>query len=62
MQKVATAKAAAEKARQKAIAEGRAVKHDEQDEQDEAIEKLEAQLKEREEAEEREDEKEDARA
>ena len=59
MQRVATAKAAAEKARQKAIAEGRSVKHDEQDEQDEAIEKLEAQLKEREEAEEAEDVKEE---
>ncbi len=60
MQRVATAKAAAEKARQKAIAEGR--KHDEQDEQDEqdeALEKLEAQLKEREEAEDAEDDEKD---
>ncbi|HVY46960.1 MAG TPA: translation initiation factor IF-3 [Minicystis sp.] len=55
MQKVAQAKAAAEKARQKAIAEGRARPDEElEDEQEAALEKLEKQLKEQEEREDRE--------
>lgn len=52
MQKVAQARAAAEKARQKALAEGRAAQHPEEDE----IEKLERELEEKDEGDEDEDE------
>ncbi len=55
MQKVAQARAAAEKARQKAIAEGRSA-HTEQDKHDEDLEKLEQELEDREDAEDDDDE------